>query len=170
MKRLPDDLVYTYHESPIGRLLLAGDGEALHLISFPAGSRTAHPFRSWRRDDTCFGDVLAQIEAYFEGQLQDFNVPLALNGTAFQIAVWRMLREIPYGETVSYGAIAKRMGQPSAGRAIGAANGANPIPIIVPCHRVIGANGCLTGFGGGIETKKFLLKHECARRFQDTHL
>jgi methylated-DNA-[protein]-cysteine S-methyltransferase len=170
MKRLPDDLIYTYYECPIGRLLLAGDGVALHLISFPAGSRTICVRDSWRRDDACFKDAVAQIEAYFGGKLQDFDVSLALNGTAFQIAVWKMLREIPYGETVSYGAIAKRIGQPSASRAIGAANGANPIPIIVPCHRVIGTNGCLTGFGGGLETKKFLLNHEGACGFQDTLL
>src|SRR5262249_31221022 len=105
-------------------------------------------------------DVRAQLAAYFAGELTLFDLPLAPHGSAFQLGVWEQLRRIPYGETISYGELARRIGDQSAARAVGAANGQNPLPIIVPCHRVIGADGSLTGFGGGIATKKFLLEHE----------
>jgi methylated-DNA-[protein]-cysteine S-methyltransferase len=153
-------LSYTHTDSPVGRLLLAGDAEALHIVSFPGGSRAVSPDPGWSRDDGLFGDAKDQLTAYFAGQLQDFDLPLKPAGTAFQMKVWALLRTIPYGETRSYGWLAGALGSPSASRAVGAANGANPLPIIVPCHRVIGANGSLTGFGGGIETKRFLLALE----------
>jgi methylated-DNA-[protein]-cysteine S-methyltransferase len=107
-----------------------------------------------------FSEAIAQLEEYFAGERRDFSLPLPLEGTPFQTTVWSALRTIPYGATVSYGELARRIGRPSASRAVGAANGANPLPIILPCHRVIGADRSLTGFGGGLETKRFLLAFE----------
>lgn len=158
---MPDSaLAYSYYDSPIGSLLVAGDGDCLHLISFPSGSRTKQPLQDWRRDDTAFTEVFSQLGAYFSGELKQFDLPLCFAGTDFQNSVWTALCDIPYGETISYGILAARIGRPKASRAVGAANGANPLPIVVPCHRVIGADKSLTGFGGGIETKRFLLEHE----------
>ncbi len=153
-------LAYGYFDSPVGRLLVAGDEEHLHLVSFPTGSRAREPQSNWRRDDSLFGGAFAQLSAYFAGELTQFALPLFFAGTAFQNTVWTALRDIPFGETTSYGMLAARIGRPTASRAVGAANGANPLPIIVPCHRVIGSNRSLTGFGGGIATKRFLLSHE----------
>lgn len=155
-----DGLLYTYADSPVGPLLIAGDGERLHLISFPGGSRAQKPRRSWRRDNAAFAGTVDQLRAYFAGALTRFDLPLRLAGTPFQNAVWSALRDIPYGETVSYRALAGRIGRPTACRAVGAANGANPLPIVVPCHRVVGADGSLTGFGGGLKTKRALLDLE----------
>jgi len=147
-------------ESPVGRLLLAGDAAGLKLIGFPGGSRARRPAADWRRDDGGFDEARRQLQAYFRGALTRFDLKLAPEGTPFQLAVWRALREIPYGETRSYGELARAIGRPSASRAVGAANGANPLPIVVPCHRVIGSSGSLTGFGGGLETKAALLALE----------
>jgi methylated-DNA-[protein]-cysteine S-methyltransferase len=155
-------LSYTWLESPVGTLLLAGVGETVHLISFPGGHKAVAPKDGWQRDDTCLAEARGQLADYFSGKLRKFDLPLALNGTAFQERVWRALAEIPYGETRSYGWLAGHLDAPNASRAVGAANGANPLPIVLPCHRVIGADGSLTGFGGGIETKRFLLAHEGA--------
>lgn len=154
------ETLYTVMESPIGRLLLAGDGARLSCIGFPAGKGVVAPQPGWRRDDDAFGRAQEQLRDYFEGTRREFDLPLDLRGTDFQLTVWRELARIPFGETISYGELARRIGQPAASRAVGAANGANPIPIVIPCHRVIGANGGLTGFGGGIETKKWLLALE----------
>ncbi|SCM74630.1 Methylated-DNA--protein-cysteine methyltransferase [uncultured Pleomorphomonas sp.] len=154
------DVVYTYLESPIGPLLLAGDGVRLSKVGFPTGKGRVAPHDDWRRDDGRFVEALAQLSAYFAGKLRDFDLELMPVGTPFQLAVWQALTAIPYGATISYGELAARIGRPAASRAVGAANGANPIPIIVPCHRVIGASGALTGFGGGIDTKRWLLAHE----------
>lgn len=151
------DIAYTYLDSPVGALLLAGDADGLTLISFPSGSREQKPKPAWREDARPFAAAITELREYFAGKRRDFTVTLRPQGTAFQLAVWKALRAIPYGETISYGELARRIGRPSASRAVGAANGANPLPIIVPCHRVIGANGSLTGFGGGVETKRFLL-------------
>lgn len=118
------------------------------------------PRPEWRRDDGLFKDAFAQLRAYFSGELTTFDLQLHFVGTAFQKTVWRALIDIPYGETMSYGALAAAIGRPTASRAVGAANGANPLPIIAPCHRVIGADRSLTGFGGGLEAKQFLLDHE----------
>jgi methylated-DNA-[protein]-cysteine S-methyltransferase len=153
-------LAYGYHDSPVGALLLAGDGDRLHLIGFATGSRAPRPRASWRRDETLFDAARAQLDAYFAGALTRFDLPLHFTGTAFQQSVWSALRDIPYGATTSYGGLARRVGRPTASRAVGAANGANPLPIVVLCHRVIGADGSLTGFGGGVETKRFLLDLE----------
>ncbi len=153
-------LSYGYFDSPVGPLLLAGEADRLHLISFPTEARTERPPAGWRRDDSLFVEAFRQLDAYFAGALTRFDLPLRFAGTAFQNRVWTALCEIPYGETMSYGALAARIGKPTASRAVGAANGANPLPIVVPCHRVIGSDGSLTGFGGGIEIKRFLLAHE----------
>jgi len=153
-------LAYGYFDSPVGALLVAGDGDRLHLISFPAERRTTEQPAGWQRDDALFVEAFEQLSAYFAGRLTQFDLPLHLAGTAFQNQVWSALRDIPFGETVSYGALASRIGKPSASRAVGGANGANPLPIVVPCHRVIGSDRSLTGFAGGVEIKRFLLAHE----------
>jgi len=144
-------------DTPVGRLLLAGDAQALRRVHFQSGP---HPMRAapeWREDATPFAPVLAQLGEYFSGTRRAFTLRLAPAGTAFQLAVWEALRAIPYGQTVSYGELARRLGNAGGARAVGLANGANPLPIIVPCHRVIGADGCLTGFGGGLHMKRTLL-------------
>ncbi|MDF1734697.1 MAG: methylated-DNA--[protein]-cysteine S-methyltransferase [Minwuia sp.] len=158
MKNIP--LSYTWLETPIGALLLAGDSASLHFLSFPGGHKAFGPHSAWHRSDAPFGEVKRQLLAYFAGELQAFDLPLTLHGTDFQKRVWGQLRTIPFGQTTTYGALAGRIGAPKSSRAVGAANGANPLPVIIPCHRVIGANGALTGFGGGIGTKQFLLELE----------
>jgi methylated-DNA-[protein]-cysteine S-methyltransferase len=150
----------TTMESPVGPLLLAGDEHALHMVYFLKGRRPMSPPRDWIEDKKPFKEVARQLAAYFAGKLEKFELPLALDGTEFQLLVWRNLQKIPYGETVSYGQLAKRIGSPDAARAVGLANGSNPIPVIIPCHRVIGSNGELTGFGGGLPIKKKLLALE----------
>ena len=160
MPALSRDLAYDHFESPVGKLLLAGDGERLHLIGFPRGSRAKRPLPEWRQDPSLFTEAAAQLAAYFAGELTRFRLPLHFSGTAFQNQVWQALCKIPFGATTTYGALAAGLGKPTASRAVGAANGANPLPIVVPCHRVIGSDRSLTGFGGGLETKRFLLAHE----------
>lgn len=155
-----DIIYYSYYDSPVGSLLLAGDGVALSLISFPTGKAMRQPEADWMRRNDAFKPVKQQLAAYFSGELTDFDLKLAPQGTEFQLAVWAALEKIPYGETRSYGDVAVQIGRPEASRAVGAANGQNPLPIVVPCHRVIGSNGSLTGFGGGLECKQFLLRHE----------
>lgn len=144
--------------SPVGELLLAADDDALTDLRF--APHAADP--TWRRDDAhpVLAAARAQLDAYFAGARTPFDLPLAPRGTPFQQRVWAELRRIPHGATLSYGALARRVGDPRASRAVGAANGRNPIAIVVPCHRVIGAAGALTGFGGGIERKRWLLAHE----------
>ena len=151
---------YTTFESPVGPLLLAGDSNALRLVSFESSKHAAPPRPDWNQNGAAFAEVIRQLQAYFRGELEEFDVPLAMEGTEFQIRVWNALRTIPYGETISYAQLAQRIGNPKAVRAVGLANGSNPIPIIVPCHRVIGSDGSLTGFGGGLSTKKKLLELE----------
>ena len=153
-------MVYDYFDSPVGKLLLAADESGLRHIGFELGRHPVWIGDDWTRDGTGFDLVRAQLSAYFAGELKEFDLPLAPRGSAFQLGVWEQLRRIPYGATISYGELAERIGDPSAARAVGAANGQNPLPIVVPCHRVIGADGSLTGFGGGIATKRFLLDHE----------
>jgi methylated-DNA-[protein]-cysteine S-methyltransferase len=147
-------------ESPVGRLLLAGDWNVLRLVSFESSKRSATPQPGWKQDKAPFAEVILQLKAYFRGELKEFDLPLAMEGTDFQLRVWNALRAIPYGETISYAQLAERIGNPKAVRAVGLANGNNPIPIIIPCHRVIGSDGSLTGFGGGLSTKKKLLDLE----------
>ena len=151
---------YHYYTAPIGKLLLAGDGECLNLLGFPSGSMARRHKDGWIKDSSPFKEVMLQLASYFSGELSEFQVCLAPNGTKFQEMVWDALMKIPYGETWSYGQLAEHIGKPKASRAVGAANGLNPIPVIIPCHRVIGSNGKLTGFGGGVETKQYLLNLE----------
>ncbi|MEE9254076.1 MAG: methylated-DNA--[protein]-cysteine S-methyltransferase [Pseudomonadales bacterium] len=151
---------YSYVESPIGDLLVAGDDGVLKLVSFPRGSMAREPDEGWERNDLEFDEVRRELGEYFEGKRESFDVPLEADGTDFQRDVLGALQQIPYGETRTYGEIAEHLGKPKASRAVGAANGRNPIPILIPCHRVIGSDGSLTGFGGGIDTKEFLLSLE----------
>ncbi len=151
---------YCFLPTPIGDLLLAGDEQGLSLISFPQGSMRREPEPEWINSPSPFADARAQLTAYFDGSLKGFNLPLNPSGTEFQLQVLSELQKIPYGATMSYGDIARRMGRPKAARAVGAANGRNPIPIIIPCHRVVGSNGAMTGFGGGLRTKVALLRLE----------
>jgi methylated-DNA-[protein]-cysteine S-methyltransferase len=150
--------------TPVGRLLLSGDESGLRGISFQAGFHPVRPAQDWRRTEEPFGEVIGQLEAYFAGELRRFDLRLAPEGTPFQREVWSALTTIPYGETVSYGELALRIGRSNASRAVGAANGRNPIPIVIPCHRVIGADGSLTGFGGGLAIKSQLLELEAGIR------
>ncbi len=152
---------FTYFESPIGRLLLTSDGTALTGL-YMEPSRKAQCIDGWIEDVTVapLSAAVRQLTEYFDGTRREFDLPLRLQGTVFQQRVWRQLTEIPYGQTWSYGQLARRIDKPSASRAVGLANGRNPISILVPCHRVIGADGSLTGYGGGIERKRWLLVHE----------
>ncbi|MBS9535777.1 methylated-DNA--[protein]-cysteine S-methyltransferase [Mycobacterium sp. M1] len=145
--------------SPIGLLTLAGTGRTLtHLLMVDHAH--APDSSGWVRDDSAFAESVEQLDAYFAGDLTEFDLDYDLAGTEFQRRVWAALLTIPYGETRSYGELAQQLGTPSASRAVGLANGRNPISIIVPCHRVIGSNGSLTGYGGGIARKQFLLDLE----------
>jgi len=155
---------YCEISTPLCRLLLVGDEHGLRRISFQNAIRPAKPAEGWRRARGPFRDVIIQLDAYLAGRLRGFELPLAPEGTPFQREVWSALTTIPYGETVSYGELARQIGRPNSGRAVGAANGRNPIPIIIPCHRVIGADGSLTGFGGGLPIKRRLLFLEAIDR------
>ena len=169
-------LYYTQiDDSPVGPLLLAGDQEALHVLAFgapPAGggqqqqvSRPREIDAAWQPDvKGVLTPIRKELDRYFAGKLTQFSTPIAFNGTQFQNSVWKELTRIPYGETISYLELAKRIRNPKAVRAVGLANGANPIAIVVPCHRVIGADGSLTGFGGGLPTKRALLDLERGQR------
>jgi methylated-DNA-[protein]-cysteine S-methyltransferase len=152
---------FSYFESPIGRLLLTSDGTALTGL-YMEPSRKAQCTDGWIEDVSVapLSATVRQLTEYFDGTRREFDLPLRLHGTVFQTRVWRELTEIPYGQTWSYGQLAQRIDKPSASRAVGLANGRNPISILVPCHRVIGADGSLTGYGGGIERKRWLLVHE----------
>jgi methylated-DNA-[protein]-cysteine S-methyltransferase len=153
-------MIYDYLDSPIGRLLLVGDANGLARIEFDDARQGRCLRPEWQRGGAALDAALAQLAEYFDGRRLAFELALAPRGTAFQREVWQQLLQIPYGDTWSYGRIARRLERPEASRAVGAANGANPLPIVVPCHRVIGSNGALTGFGGGLPTKQWLLQHE----------
>jgi methylated-DNA-[protein]-cysteine S-methyltransferase len=146
--------------SPIGDIALVGDGEALSGLYMPQHRHRPPLPDSVVRDDAAFDAAREQLGAYFAGERTEFDVPVAATGTPFQQEVWRALAEIPYGRTWSYGELAQHVGKPAAVRAVGLANGRNPVSIVVPCHRVVGADGSLTGYGGGIERKRFLLDLE----------
>ena len=154
---------YTYAPSPFGDLLLLSDGEALTGLFLPKHKHgPAETSDDWKRADELpvLEETVAQLAAYFDGTRADFDIPVRLQGTPFQRTVWNELTKIPNGTTISYGELARRIGNPKASRAVGLANGHNPVSIIVPCHRVIGSNGSLTGYGGGIDRKRELLQHE----------
>lgn len=161
-------MLYHIVHSPVGDLLLRGDGGALCAIEFldapfvpsPDWVHTPSVFERWARD----------LAAYFDGRPPTWDGPLALRGTPFQVRVWNELCHVPFGTTISYGELAKRIGAPKAVRAVGLANGRNPLPIVIPCHRVIGADGSLTGYGGGLERKRFLLQLEGVRLAQPSQL
>ena len=153
---------YRYLDSPIGRLLLTTDGQALTGLYMDVPSRPPRGIDQWSEDSQAgpLPTTVSQLDEYFAGRRRNFDLPLRLQGTDFQQRVWRVLLEIPYGVTWSYAQLAMRIGNPNASRAVGLANGQNPVSILVPCHRVIGANGALTGYGGGLERKRWLLAHE----------
>ena len=151
---------YCYMTSPIGDLLLAGDDTGLRRIGFPGGKGRVTPGQDWRERRDGFVQARRQLLEYFAGERRTFELALEPDGTPFQLSVLEALLKIPYGDTASYQDIAANIGRPRAVRAVGAANGRNPLPIVIPCHRVIGANGSLTGFGGGLDTKRYLLDLE----------
>lgn len=157
---------YTYYESPVQPLLLTSDGTALTGLYMVKHRHGPEVQTDWieQSDALPFAETKRQLDAYFAGQLTEFDLPLAPEGTAFQQKVWQELQRIPYGATLSYGELARRIGNPNASRAVGLANGRNPISIIVPCHRVIGASGKLTGYGGGLSRKEILLTLEAGTR------
>ena len=155
---------YSQYQSPVGQLLLVGDNDAIHKIEFPNDRKPVEPCVEWEKSDLMFSTLSHELDAYFEGSLQHFSVALSPEGTEFQRNVWNALLDIEYGETCNYRDIASAIGKPTASRAVGSANGANPIPIVIPCHRVIGANGTLTGFSGGLHTKHWLLTHEAGEQ------
>ena len=174
-KLLKESLMsYCILASPVGDLLIAGDKTGLKLINFQEGKHPRALPSNWTEDRQLFRPVIQQLNAYFEGRLTRFSLKLAPEGTPFQQKVWMVLRKIPYGITVSYGDIAKRIGNPKASRAVGAANGQNPLSIVVPCHRVIGQSGDLVGYGGGLPIKKSLLalerrKDQSLRKYVGNH-
>jgi len=151
---------YWYHDTPIGRLLLVGTSTALLELHFPKAKKPPQPAPDWQEEKAPFAKVIEQLDQFFAGERKSFNLPLAPEGTVFQQKVWKALQRIPFGGTASYSEIAENVGNPKGCRAVGMANARNPIPIIIPCHRVIGKNGSLSGFGGGIETKQYLLDLE----------
>ena len=156
-------IFYQYMESPVDPLLLAADELGLHLIEFHTPRHPMSRLSHWTEGDNAILEATRrQLDEYFSGSRKDFDLPLAPQGTPFQTEVWHTLATIPYGQTISYAQLAQRVGKPTAMRAVGAANGRNPLPIVLPCHRVIGADGSLTGFGGGLPTKQFLLRLEGA--------
>ncbi|KUJ70884.1 cysteine methyltransferase [Streptomyces albus subsp. albus] len=153
--------VHTVLDSPYGPLTLVADDEGTLCGLYVTGQRHRPAQETFGPPDPApFGEAAHQLAAYFAGELTEFDLPLQLPGTPFQQRVWAQLRRIPYGETISYGTLAERIGQPTASRAVGLANGKNPIGIIVPCHRVVGSDGSLTGYGGGLDRKRRLLDFE----------
>jgi methylated-DNA-[protein]-cysteine S-methyltransferase len=151
-------LCNTQMKSPVGPLLLMADDHGLRAIHFMNSNKSSQ--RTPADENALLREVIRQLSAYFAGKTESFDLPLAPEGTPFQLNVWHHLGEIPYGETISYGELARRIGNPNASRAVGLANGSNPIPIVIPCHRVIGSNGKLTGYGGGLPIKEKLLALE----------
>ena len=155
--------------TPVGELTLVADEHGLRQVMFEQPDKTPGPHEHWQHAPERLKAARTQLQEYFAGMRRKFDLPLHAVGTAFQQRVWARLRQIPFGQTVSYGDVARSIDAPTAVRAVGAANGRNPLPIIVPCHRVIGADGRLVGFSAGLERKRWLLTHEGAwRDDQDT--
>lgn len=168
---MSSETIFSTMPSPVGTLTLAAEhdadtgADALTALLFERHAHGPERTNDWREDagrSRVLAEARRQLDEYFAGERLAFDLPLAPSGTPFQLRVWAALREIPYGATTSYGEIARHLGDPRATRAVGAANGRNPISIIVPCHRVIGASGSLTGFGGGLDRKRWLLEHEAS--------
>jgi methylated-DNA-[protein]-cysteine S-methyltransferase len=153
-------VLYTTFDSPLGELLAVGDGRALHGLNMQEGRTRKVVEPDWEMAEQPFAEVRAQLADYFAGRRRGFDIPLVLTGSEFERGVWSALQDIPCGETISYGELARRVGPPGTPRNVGSANGRNPIAVIVPCHRVIGADGSLTGYGGGLERKRLLLELE----------
>ncbi len=151
---------FTFLDTPIGRFLAAGDDAGLRHLAFADDAIAANLQPGWVEDATRFADLARQLDEYFTGERQAFDLALAAQGTPFQHQVWEAVRAIPYGERTTYADLARQLGRPGAARAVGAANACNPLPIVVPCHRVIGANGALTGYRGGLDIKRALLRRE----------
>lgn len=151
---------YSTIESPLGRILVQGNGDFLTGLYMPEHKGWEGPDAAWKQSDAPFAEVRRQLAEYFAGERQQFDVPLRLAGTPFQQRVWQELTRIPFGKTITYAELARRVGNPSASRAVGHANGRNPISILVPCHRVVGADGKLTGYAGGVDKKRWLLDWE----------
>ncbi len=151
---------YDWMESPVGELLIVADENAVRMIGFREGRHPGRVVEGWRKGGALVAKARRQLDEYFRGRRRGFDLPLAPSGTPFQLRAWTALQDIPYGATRSYGEQARAIGQPAAVRAVGAANGRNPIAIVVPCHRVIGGNGKLTGYGGGLDVKQYLLDLE----------
>ncbi len=165
MTAIPQDtLAYGHAASPIGELLLVGGPDGLAGVYFEGHEHAPTVEADWTHDEAHFDDARAQLEEYFRGARTEFDLPLNPSGTAFQQTVWKALREVPYGETTSYGAIAERIGRPTASRAVGTANGRNPLCIVVPCHRIVGSAGALTGYAYGVDRKRWLLDLEAGVR------
>lgn len=160
------DLLYVRVESPLGEIVLVSDGRALCGLHMQEGRKAVRIEQGWRRSERSFTAMRSQLDEYFAGRRHRFDLPLGLRGTQSQLRVWCALQEIPYGETCTYGELAGRIGRPFAARAVGHANGSNPVSIIVPCHRLVGASGALVGYGGGLERKRFLLSLESHERTQ----
>ena len=163
---MTEKILFTYMDSPLGKVLLARNADGLTHINFQEGNDhiidvAPRVENGWQRDDDQFEDAITQLTEYFAGDRKEFDLPLAPAGTPFQQKVWAELCRIRFGETISYGELAKRIDQPTAARAVGAANGKNPLPVVIPCHRVIGSSGTLTGYAGGVEIKATLLNIEC---------
>ena len=156
----PDSIFYTFMDSPLGTILLARNSAGLRHIDFQEGEDPLIPEAGWFNKREGFDETLSQLHAYFNRDLRHFDLPLAPGGTPFQLQVWAALQTISYGETISYAELANKVGRPRAARAVGAANGKNPLPIVIPCHRVIGSNGQLTGYAGGLHLKEALLSLE----------
>lgn len=163
-------MYFRYHDSPIGRLLLSGDTTGLQQVLMDIDDKPWRIDEHWRSATDELDEVCRQLDEYFAGRRQRFELPLAPQGRVFQQAVWQALQSIPYGQTSSYSALAAKIARPKAVRAVGAANGANPIAIIIPCHRVIGRDGSLTGYAGGLPRKALLLRLEGAQPAEQTPL
>jgi len=160
------DLFYALSDSPVGEIMLAGDSTHLYYLDFPLHGNLPNPDSSWARDQLRFESELQQLEEYFSGERETFDIPMKLLGSDYEISVWEALQNIAFGTVKTYGDVAKAIGQPEGAQAIGNANGKNPIPIIVPCHRVIAAKNNIGGFTGGVEKKQFLLQLEKAKNVQ----
>lgn len=157
-------MYYSHYDSPVGQLLMVGDADNIHRIEFPTTPRPVTLEASWEPSASVFSTLTDELDAYFKGSLKKFSVTVAPDGSAFQLKVWDALLRIEYGQTCTYADIAKLIGKPTASRAVGSANGRNPVSIIIPCHRVIGSNGSLTDYAGGVGTKQWLLSHEAGEQ------
>jgi len=157
-------IAYTIMNSPLGRILVARNADGLTRINFQDGTEAISPQAGWREQAAALVNATAQLEAYFRGELRQFEIPLAPEGTAFQRQVWQAMKAIPYGQTITYAELARQVGRPQAARAVGGASSRNPLPVVVPCHRVVGSDGSLTGYAGGLHLKQALLDLERGKR------